>query len=127
LQVGQECLEMLFGVPADWKRRGAAWQLLWEPLAAVVAVRLDRDIPASCPWEVIADLCILVWSIPDNGAALAGTTEVVPCRWRRDHQGSQLAGDRTIRLAELGIRRDRLVIWGSAAEGRGSAVPPSCS
>jgi hypothetical protein len=38
--------------------------------------QLYRDIPAACPWEVVADLlAILIWSTSDNGAAITQVTD----------------------------------------------------
>jgi hypothetical protein len=43
-----------------------------------LAERLYADIPADCPWEVVADLFgILIWETSDNGSALCRTTD----RW----------------------------------------------
>src|SRR5262249_39501992 len=43
---------------------------------ADLAERLYADIPAECPWEVVADLfSILLWTTSDNGKAMIQTAE----------------------------------------------------
>jgi len=73
--------ETLLAIEAERRDQFDQSFLLADQLLAVygeeeLVEQLYRDIPAACPWEVVADIfAILIWSTSDNGAAITQVTD----------------------------------------------------